>query len=75
MPDSTLTYPVPAVTGENLTAEQVHELLRSRVRVARRFAQLTDQKFIADWLLTGRYPVEGGAVLYPSSGAGGYLTL
>ena len=69
MPNSSLTYPVPAIVGaESLTAEQIHQLLKSKVQVARRFAALTDQRFIADWLLTGRYAVEGGAVLYPETG-------
>lgn len=62
---NSLTYPVPAITGtENLSAEQIHQLLQSKSAVARRVRTLADQKFISDALLTGQYRTEGGAILY-----------
>lgn len=62
---TSLTYPVPALTGTGtLTTEQIHQLLSNQSVVARRVRTLAAQKFISDALLTGRYRVENGAVLY-----------
>lgn len=55
----------PAGLDTSLTALQVHHLLKSPALLARRFKQLADEKFIADWLLTGRYQAQGGAIAYP----------
>ena len=62
---NSLTYPVPSIdsTG-SLTAEQIHELLRSRTAVARRVRTLADKRFISDALLKGRFQAVGGTVLY-----------
>ena len=68
---TSLTYPVPALSGTaagNLSTEQIHQLLRNQNVVARRVRTLAAQRFISDALLTGRYRVEGGAVLYETSG-------
>ncbi|PPG30065.1 hypothetical protein C5B97_11810 [Pseudoclavibacter sp. RFBB5] len=60
-----MTYPVPALLGtEDLSAEQIHQLLGSQAAIARRVRTLAAQKFISDALLTGRYRSVGGAVLY-----------
>lgn len=62
---NSLTYPAPGVADlKDLTEAQLHQLLRSDQVIARRIRTLADQRFIADALLTGRYKVEGGAVLY-----------
>lgn len=62
---TSLTYPVPALTGaEDLTTEQIHAILRSQTVFARRVRTIADQRFIADALLTGRFRVSGGAILY-----------
>lgn len=62
---SSLTYPVPAINDtETLTAEQIHQLLRSQPAIARRVRTLASQRFISDALLKGRFQSIGGAVLY-----------
>lgn len=62
---NSLTYPVPALTdANNLTTEQIHQLLQSQSTLARRVRTLADQKFISDALLKGRFRTVGGAVLY-----------
>lgn len=57
----------PAALDASLTALQIHHLMKSPNQLARRFKKLVDEKFIADWLLTGRYPAVGGAIAYPAS--------
>jgi len=59
----TYTYPVPRPAG-NLTPAQIHLLLSNPRLVARRVAELTDQRFIADYLLAGRFQAVGGGVFY-----------
>ncbi|MFJ2518659.1 hypothetical protein ACIOWF_06775 [Cellulosimicrobium cellulans] len=59
------TYPAPpARPTTDLTAVEVHNLMKSPAALARRVRQLADQKFIADFLLKGRYIAQGGAILY-----------
>ncbi len=55
----------PAVLDTSLTALQVHHLMKTPSLLARRFKDLVDEKFIGDYLLTGRYKVVGGAIAYP----------
>lgn len=57
------TYPARHVEG-TLTKEQLHLLLKSPQIIARRLADLTKEKFIADFLLSGRYDATGGGVFY-----------
>lgn len=58
-----LTYPYAAPSG-TLTADEVHRLLGSPTLVSRRIRTLAEQRFIADFLLAGRFTAQGGAVLY-----------
>lgn len=61
------TYPPAATTlSSDLTAAQVHYLLKSPALLARRIRDLSLNKYIADYLLTGRYVAQGGAILYPN---------
>ncbi|OYO16630.1 hypothetical protein CGZ93_17880 [Enemella dayhoffiae] len=60
------TYPTIPVSGDQLTAEQIHRLMQSPALVARRLADILSQKFIADYLLAGRYVATGGGVMYPT---------
>ena len=60
---ASLTYPTIIREG-TLTSEQIHTLLTNPTILARRIADLTGQKFIADYLLTGRYTAQGGGVFY-----------
>lgn len=60
------TYPTLPDTGGDLSAEQIHQLLKDPTLIARRLETLLDNKFIADYLLTGRYTAQGGAILYPN---------
>lgn len=59
------TYPLVRPDGA-LTPAEVHAMLNSPTRIARRVAQLSDQKFISDFLLQGRYSAQGGGVFYPT---------
>lgn len=60
---ASLTYPTIVREG-TLTTEQIHTLLTNTTLLARRIADLTGQKFIADYLLTGRYTAQGGGVFF-----------
>lgn len=57
------TYPVARPSG-TLTTEQIHLLLSNPNVIAKRMATLADQKFIADFLLSGRFVAQGGGVFY-----------
>ena len=62
---NSLTYPVPAISNtEDLTTEQIHQLLRSQTAIGRRIRTLAAQRFISDALLKGRFRSVGGSVLY-----------
>lgn len=56
----------PAGLNKDLTAVEVHHLMKSPTLLARRFKSLVDEHFIADFLLTGRYQATGGAIAYPA---------
>lgn len=58
------TYPVAHPTGAAMTPEQVHALLGNDRAIAKRLADITKQKFIADFLLTGRFDAVGGGIFY-----------
>jgi hypothetical protein len=57
------TYPVQRPTG-TLTPEQTHLLLRNPQLISKRVASLSDQRFISDYLLGGRFSAEGGGIFY-----------
>lgn len=57
------TYPVKHPTG-TLTAEQLHAILSSPRLLAKRIADLTSMRFIADWLLPERLDATGGGLFY-----------
>lgn len=57
------TYPLVRPEG-TLTTQQIHMLLQNPRLVAKRLAQLADSKFIADFLLSGRYSAQGGGIFY-----------
>lgn len=57
----------PAALDTSLTAVQVHALMQSPTVLAREVRSLTNEGFLADWLLTGRYQIVGGAIAYPTS--------
>lgn len=61
------TYPPPAATLDGtLTVEQVHYLLKNPALLARRVRTLALNKYVSDFLLTGRFVAQGGAIMYPS---------
>ena len=62
---STYTYPVKRLEGA-VPAQQVHLLLSRPELVAKRLGDLLDSKFVADFLLQGRFEARGGSVLYES---------
>jgi hypothetical protein len=57
------TYPpaAPSITGDVIT---ISRFLNSPAAVSRRLRTLAENRFIADTLLTGRYQVQGGSLLY-----------
>lgn len=57
----------PAGLDASLTAVQVHSLMKTPTVLARRMRDITKEGFLADWLLTGRYAIQGGAIAYPTS--------
>lgn len=58
-----ITYPpvAPTISGDVLT---INRFLASPTLIQRRLNTLAQQRFIADVILSGRYPAAGGAVLY-----------
>lgn len=57
------TYPVKHPTG-TLTTEQLHLLLSNPRLIARRVADITKMRFIADYLLPARFDATGGGIFY-----------
>lgn len=57
------TYPAPSPTLSG-DIESISRFLNSPTLIARRLRTLAEQRYIADSLLTGRFQVQGGAVLY-----------
>ena len=57
------TYPTPQL-DKQLTAEQIHLLLANPQVIARRIADIASMRFVADYLLAGRYNATGGGVFY-----------
>ncbi|MEE6295192.1 hypothetical protein [Georgenia wangjunii] len=59
------TYPAPPPTvGSDLTTVEVHHLLRTPTLIRRRLTDILRNRFIADYLLAGRFRAVGGAILY-----------
>ena len=57
------TYPI-AHPDKRLTPEQIHILLSRPQVLARRLADITAMRFVADYLLSGRFNASGGGVFY-----------
>lgn len=57
------TYPQRHKEGA-LTKDELQFLLKTPRLIARRLADLTKEKFLADYLLSGRYDATGGGVFY-----------
>lgn len=60
------TYPPapPTISGDNIT---ISRFLNSPAAVQRRLRSIGENRFIADVLLSGRYEVSGGSLLYEQS--------
>lgn len=58
------TYPItfPAST---ISAEDAFRMLNSPALIARRLQDMANQRFVSDYLLTGRYEAKGGGIFYP----------
>lgn len=58
-----ITYPPapPTISGDNLT---ISRFLNSPTLITRRLRTIAENRFIADFLLQGRYNASGGAVLF-----------
>lgn len=57
------TYPLARPEG-TLTTAQIHLLLANPQLIARRLADLTQMRFIGDYLLQGRFNAAGGGIFY-----------
>ncbi|WP_420179681.1 hypothetical protein [Paenarthrobacter sp. TA1.8] len=58
------TYPAPPAVVTDGDTVEVHHLLRTPTLVARRLRTLLEQRYIADFLLAGRFVAVGGSILY-----------
>ena len=58
------TYPFVNGAGQDLTANDVHHFLKTPALVAKRVNELARGRFIADFLLRGRYDATGGGVSF-----------
>jgi len=58
------TYPVPPANVTGGDTVEIHRLLKSPTLVARRIRTLLEQRYIADFLLQGRFTAQGGSILY-----------
>lgn len=59
------SYPAsPLKVGSDLTSTEVHHLMKTPSLLRKRLGTILDHKFIADYLLAGRFTAEGGAILY-----------
>ena len=59
------TYPPSApVVGADMTTVEIHHLLKSPEILRRRLLDILTRKYIADYLLAGRFQAVGGAILY-----------
>ncbi|MFS8630395.1 MAG: hypothetical protein LOD92_04415, partial [Bacillales bacterium] len=56
--------PAPPTLDVATQLMQIHQLLQSPARIRRRLRTLQDLRFISDEILTQRFRVSGGAVLY-----------
>lgn len=58
-------YPqAPAKVGSDLSTLEIHHLMKNPALLRKRLADITAHKFIADYLLAGRFQAVGGAILY-----------
>lgn len=64
-----LTYPpaAPTISGGNITVADTHAFLSNPRLLARRLREISEQRYIADALLVGRYDATGGALQYEGS--------
>lgn len=59
------TYPAPAPTvGSDLSTIEIHHLLKTPTLLRKRLQDVMRHKFIADYLLAGRFQAIGGGILY-----------
>lgn len=58
------TYPFVNGAGLDVTVDEVHGFLKSPSMVARRVSELSRGRFIADFLLRGRFNAEGGGITF-----------
>lgn len=57
------TYPISFPSG-TISSEDAFRLLNSPNLVARRLADMSNQRFVSDYLLTGRFEAKGGGIFY-----------
>ncbi|MET3349638.1 UNVERIFIED_ORG: hypothetical protein ABID57_001310 [Arthrobacter sp. UYEF1] len=58
------TYPAPPAVVSGGDTVEIHHLLKSPPLIARRLRTLLEQRYIADFLLAGRFVAVGGSILY-----------
>lgn len=57
------TYPI-AFPASTISTEDAFRMLNSPALVARRLADMANQRFVSDFLLTGRFEAKGGGIFY-----------
>lgn len=57
------TYPAPPATTDGTTIN-IHHMLSSPPLIARRIRTLLEKRYIADFLLSGRFEAKGGGIFY-----------
>lgn len=58
------TYPAAPATTSDATTIEVHHLMKTPGVIARRLRTVLEQRYIADFLLQGRFTAVGGSILY-----------
>lgn len=58
------TYPAPPAVVSGGDTVEIHHLLKTPALIARRLRTLLEQRYIADFLLAGRFVAVGGSILY-----------
>lgn len=69
------TYPpAPVRLTQGATAIEIHTALKSPNIIRRRMQELAAHRFIADYLLPGRYVAQGGSILFEEGGESIFAT-
>jgi len=57
-------YPAAPTVAADMTTVEIHHLLKTPTMIRKRLQEILAHKFIADYLLAGRYAAVGGGIFY-----------